>query len=356
MSVESSERGSSEVGFIPLGEPAQSYSYTPFAWLRGGRRVAVGEGVQLRIHGLDGGILGASEPLGGEPIGELAPSPCGRWIAVATDGDTIDRHRVVLLDIASGEVRGVEGEQDARIDLLRWSPTGETLVSVGDDLMIWEAEGGALVRRAYCDVPLRFSGDGLRIARIHEDFFEVLDLRDPRADRQLPRRRSWRHVACWWDLPNAASSPQIELHSDGPRTLTIWGVGELPPFARTLTWAPDRPLAIAEGDRHGMLLVRPEEREPVVLSPFHDRTVEAIAWSADGARIASGGRARRVFLWSRDGAWLGERSADFGEEPLRRGLRGQITGLAWSPTGSHLAVREHGGLRIWGATTPREGR
>lgn len=334
-------------GYIQLADPDHSYVHCPITWISAGQQLAVGEGALLRIYSLDGELLREIEALGGEPIGEAAHSPCGRRIAVATDGDEIDRHRVALVDIGSDEPLELDAEHDARIDALCWSPTGETLASVGDDLMLWEAKTGRLLRRCWGDVPLRFSQDGLRIARVHDDSFEVLGLDDAAEDRRLPRRSSWVHAWCWWDVSAPPPSSALDMHSDGPRTLALWGMGELPPFGRSLMWAPDRPLAIAEGDRHSMLLFRPGEDSPNVLTPFHDRTVNAITWSTDGAWIASGGRDRRVLLWSRDGELIGERAPAPDDEPARPSLRGRILGLHWSPTGSHLAIREHGGIRIW---------
>ena len=340
----------SDRGYIQLADPDHSYVHRPITWISAGQRLAVGEGALLRIYSLDGELIREIEALGGEPLGEAAQSPCGRRIAVATDGDTIVRHRVAIIDAGSGERLEFNAEHDARIDALCWSPTGETLASIGDDLMLWDAKTGGLLRRCHGDEPVRFSQDGLRIARVHDDLFEVLDLGDGAEDRRLHRRSSWVHAWCWWNVSAPPPSSALDMHSDGPRTLALWGMGELPPFGRSLTWAPDRPLAIAEGDRHGMLLFRPGEDSPKALDPFHERTVSAIAWSTDGARIASGGRGRRVLVWSRDGELVGERAPTVDEEPARPSLRGQIRSLHWSPTGSHLAIQEHGGIRIWSAT------
>lgn len=352
MSTDSSEPEAPEACFIPIADPAHSYLHRPFAWSSDGARLAVAEGPQLRIYGLGGAQLREFEALGGEPIGELAWSPCDDRIAVATDGDMIYRHRAAIIDGETGERLDFDAEHDARIDDLRWSPTGETIASVGDDLMLWAAGQGTLLRRCLGDEPVRFSKDGLRVARVHDDFFEILDRVDSGADRRFERRSSWKHASCWWDVSEAPSTSAVDLHSDGPRTLMLWGLGELPPFGRTLTWAPDRPLAIAEGDRHGMLFFQPGEPAPRVLDPLHERTVGAIAWSADGARIASGGRGRRVLLWSRRGAATGERPPGMVADPARPTLRGQITELAWAADGSRLAIRAHGGIQLW---TPSRG-
>src|SRR5262249_43821710 len=60
----------------------------------------------------------------------------------------------------------------------------------------------------------------------------------------------------------------------------------------------------------------------------HSDFVRALAWSPDGATLASGAHDRTVRFWGADGV------------PLRtvKALQGRVLVLAWSPDGQRLAV------------------
>lgn len=77
----------------------------------------------------------------------------------------------------------------------------------------------------------------------------------------------------------------------------------------------------------------------------HRQTINDIAWSPDGKRLATVGRDRDVRIWSLDG----------GEPRVMRGHRGIIVKVAWHPDGNRIASASlDGTVRIWDPDTQTE--
>jgi len=112
---------------------------------------------------------------------------------------------------------------------------------------------------------------------------------------------------------------------------TLWTQDEAFAFAvpsadGTRIAARGRPGVLVLDARDGRVLLRTEDDE---------RTLGALAWSPDGARIAGGSSKGRVAIWSaRDGAHLKTIAAS----------PSKIYTLAWSPDGSRIAVGGEDGV------------
>lgn len=113
---------------------------------------------------------------------------------------------------------------------------------------------------------------------------------------------------------------------------------------RAAALSPDRKLLAVGGD-HGIISVYVLPRlEPVqCVIRTHHGPILALAFSADGKRIASGGSDMVIRVWdAATGASIGE----------MHGHSGQINGLAFSVDGRYLAsVADDGTARLWDAAT-----
>ncbi|HEY4033249.1 MAG TPA: serine/threonine-protein kinase [Ktedonobacteraceae bacterium] len=75
----------------------------------------------------------------------------------------------------------------------------------------------------------------------------------------------------------------------------------------------------------------------------HSEGVQAVAWSPDGSRIASGSSDETVQIWD---ATTGTRAG------IYRGHAGSVSTIAWSPDGTRIASgSDDGTVQIWNTTT-----
>lgn len=99
-------------------------------------------------------------------------------------------------------------------------------------------------------------------------------------------------------------------------------------------------LAFAGGDQKVTIW---RENTPIVLSG-HEASVRSLAYSGDGAVLASGDRDSKIWLWDTNGTQLDLLNAE----------AGAILALVFSPTGTQLVSGDFdGNVKIWTVTTGR---
>lgn len=304
------------------------------------------------VHSLD---LGAAVTSGwrGSPLYDAVLSPDGRTLATAEVSGAGYVFR--LLDPGSGR-------------LLRTLPTAHLPVA---------ADGGGPVVAADTVPVMAFGPEGTSFAYGvsapgRAASAQSLTLWDTGSGR----------VRSTLDLTPSAPAPAVESLALGPggRTLVavrdtaegrigeVWDtatrrrtarLGEVNPTALGLR--PDGRLLVG-GDRLARLPSGPAGARTLGLG----EEIEAVAFSADGSRVAVGDASGRVALWDGDlGHRLGVLPSTY-PAPLPDGAPEAVSALAFSPDGGTLAVAgDSGTLQLWdtagqealgdGLTTPGEG-
>jgi WD40 repeat protein len=246
--------------FVPGGQRLVTVAATDkdaLVWdVESGRRL-----MRLRAHpaGIDG----------------LAVSPDGHWIATAST----EEGAVYLWDVTSGKrVRVLQGYVNTELiySVLAFSADSRRLVTrtAADTVVLWEVESGTPLRRFRGHgkemLTAAFTADGKWLATGGTDGSSIL-----------------------WDLTASGPARLIQRSSSG----LPWGV-----------FSPDgRWLAIESGDRATVLDVVTGDR---VRDLVHAARVSAIAFSADGKRIATGGTDNAVVIWDAGSGMLLRRFAD----------------------------------------------
>jgi WD40 repeat protein/tRNA A-37 threonylcarbamoyl transferase component Bud32 len=259
----------------------------------------------------------------------------------------------------------------AEIAALAMSPDGKTLVSLTGSgaVQLWDVGGGKAVERASLAGhtngvwAIAFSADGRRLATVgHDQRVRVWDLDGPRPSERAA-------------LPGHArfSSGAVALSPDGnllavtgdKNNVRLWDLSGPAPKERpavnlasghepsALAFAPDgKTLAVPGSRGHSDYTVqlwdvsgaRPRK---VVEVGGHARLVSALAFSADGKTLVSGGSDNSVRLWDVSASPPRERV------PLR-GHLGALSDLAFAPDRPLLASNgEDGTTRLWDLTGGR---
>jgi WD40 repeat protein len=150
--------------------------------------------------------------------------------------------------------------------------------------------------------------------------------------------------ACWSpDGRRLATAEDEVLTVRGSRTgrgrVTLAGSAG----AFNLDWSADG-RRLAGGGRGNVVSVWEAARGAEVLRlPGHEETVSRLCWSPDGTRLASGSRDQTARVWD---------AATGRELQCLRGHEHGVTGLAWSADGRTLvSACRHGPVRVWDAAT-----
>ena len=97
---------------------------------------------------------------------------------------------------------------------------------------------------------------------------------------------------------------------------------------------------VAHGDQQGLLCVYQKTHSQVIWQQRQSIAITAVAWSWDGAYLASGDAEGNIHLWEAQTGVLVKSS---------KGHRGAVIQLAWSPTAYQLtsSANRESVLRIW---------
>jgi Tol biopolymer transport system component len=234
--------------------------------------------------------------------------PLWGWFAIAVGG-------LVLLAVAGGVLLGrgssrvLRGHAD-RVFSVAWSLDGATLASVeSSTVILWDVEMAKQLRTLTGHtgaVSVAWSPDGAALASGSTDGTVVL-----------------------WDA------------ATGERLRTLTGHIDV---VHSVMWSPDGTmLASAGGYNDRTVIVWDPERGKRLRTLEVHQDVLDVAWSPDGATLASGSTGKTVILWD---AKTGERL---------RTLEGhiiEVNSVVWSPDGATLASGSTDGTVIlWDAKT-----
>ena len=257
----------------------------------------------------------------------------GRSSGISADGSTLaiaaDNGQVRLLDLGSGRVRSLKGRHDGGVLTERFSPDGRTLATTGDlgEVIVWDVREGRAIERLEGHHGTvwsqAFSPDGRTLYTAGDD--STVIIWDVAGDRRLGQRFTV-------DETRRTQAFELAAADEG-----------LPPFAV----GPDgRTLALARRDGRVDLIDAETLRRTGGFAAFPGRSALAIEYSPDGRRLAVAGAGGGIGLWDSES---GKRA-----DPLLRAPRGQeqrslddVHALAFGE-GDLLAAAAVGGTaRIW---------
>jgi WD40 repeat protein len=246
-------------------------------------------------------------------IGVQRLSADRKWVAVAhSDG------KVTLINLTTGELRQLSGLAN-QVWSLAFSPDGHVLAG-GDaqgGVKTWTVTGGHELApiephkdTVYC---VAFSPDGRILASGSRGEKRMAKLSDVETGKMIREFDHAQYGSVW----SAAFSPDGKLLATG----TSLGI---------------------DGD-YSAILWNVESGKLIHKLPV-DSFVTAVAFSRDGANLASASGDRRVSLWD-------VQSGDFRQ--TLNGNDGRTRAIAFSPDGKVLACPgEHGNVRLWPLDAP----
>lgn len=326
----------------------------------GGRYLALVElaGSTAWIRELESGREIFSQPFPGEATA-VAVSPGGLQLALA------DRDGVVRVWHATDGALAAEFSQDSAVESLAFDPSGRWLAGIDQDgqMRLWRLASpdtdALLVRADAMPGHFGFDADGGRLVTLQDGGYEIWRLPDA-----LPYGPVLRHGAARVSTPGdrgGLADRQSMLAGDGrliggrgTRVIRVWRVepgGEPVAYPRipdTVALAPSG-LRVATGQDDGRIVIRMRDTHS---SQFrlaglssaetrHGGGVVALAFSADGARLASVGGDGSVVLWDTAAGEPWGDAFQHGE-----GLASQV---ALGPAGRRLVVGGELGARTWDA-------
>jgi WD40 repeat protein len=271
-----------------------------------GRMVALGaENGKVQLLDLATGQFRGVEGQHESPIGGVAFSADGTMLATG-GGD-----RVIVRDVVSGQVRETFQGGEGRFAALRFSPDGRMLYAAATRSVIaWDLGGAGRLGRPFSvhgptDLTMAVSPDGSVIATPDGPAGDQLTLRELRAPKKV----------------RASFAP---------------GIGRIGAIA----FAPDGKTLALGGERAHGAPVLVDIASRAVTRPMaggHDDGFGTLAFDREGKRILTAGNDRRAIVWdARTGA------------PLRElwHPEGNDTVAAWSPDGAMVATAGGGGTVV----------
>lgn len=245
---------------------------------------------QMAHHAVDG-------------LNALALTPDGKLAAVAR------RHRVLLVDLATGKTTATLEGHEKRVGRLVFSADGKRLAS-----------GGRGARVRLWSIP-----DGAPLHTFEGHTGDVLALAFRPDGKQLASGDSDGFVR-YWDPASGQALSTLKAHD--------WFVG-------ALAWSPDgRHLATVSKTSEARVFEAPDKQR---FEWKGDTKLYAVAYSPDGAMLAAGGRQGWVQLIDPTSGKPGKRL----EARYDAGNEGLVD-IAWSRGGDWLASAHFDGhVRIW---------
>jgi WD40 repeat protein len=290
----------------------------------------------------------------GAPLWAVAFSPDGRTVASGSGkwpySNQAGHGELVLWDSSDGRERFARRGLRGAVQCLAFSPDGRRLVTgsglrapdLEGVITVWDASDGRVLLehsvRGLSALSLAYGPDGRRILAglgyfnsLAGGHAELLDAADLKEVRRFPDAPGGVTVAAF-----APGGDEVALASSG--RVDLWGLTDQSP-ARTLrahekwvyalAYSPDG-ARIATGGFDGLTLLW-DRRTGGMIRKFEGHTsfVRALAFSPDGRRLLSGGEDNSTRIWD---AGDGRLVAAF------RGHSGFVQAVAYSPQGHTLAT------------------
>jgi WD40 repeat protein len=298
------------------GQPGQPGQFVAVLSPTDGRTLALGfDGGAVEFLDLSTGRrrrLGRHEA----SVAAVAFSPDGATVVTGSS----DR-KVMVWDVASGQVRETFEGHEGRIAGLRFSPQGRTLYSAGSSSVIaWDLEGSGRLGRPFSFAPsptrgsdstpstFAVSPDGSVIATPDGKGSDQVALRDMHSPKQIRRSLT----------PRIGRISAIAVSPDGKR-LAVGG---------------ERPAPILVDVASGTVTRR--------MTGGHEGGIRSVRFDPKGQRLVTAGGDRRAIIWD---VGTGERILEFrqpGDDDFND------TSAAWSPDGNLVATAGGAGkVVIW---------
>ncbi|MCH7685794.1 MAG: WD40 repeat domain-containing protein, partial [Planctomycetes bacterium] len=286
-----------------------------------GRQLAVGNwqgpGLKptLSIYDLETGQAVASMHGHTKSIWSVAWSPDGKRIASGGNDQTVK-----VWDRSTNEIICTLAGHENSVHALAWNPAGTRIASGSRDgtIRIWDvAKQEEIVRLEH--------GGGFVDSVAWRPDGQLIVSASPMEGLKMWNVETWTEAsqdASLRGIANSVSPYCVAWDADGKR-LAVAGLGQ---------------------DGQPVAIVWDRETKQHLRLHGHRREVLSVAWSHDGAKLATGSFDKTVRIWD---------AATGQQLMILRGQTGRVDHVAWLPNGRRV-VAEGDGVKVWSVTHSQE--
>ncbi len=284
------------------------------------------------------------------PVRALAFSPDGSTLDIAFDDGGMQ-----VLDMTTGQcIRNWQGFACSVSDVA-WSPNGAQIAGGGNDglVTVWDVAGRVplhLLRGHKAIIwGVSWSPDGQWLATCSEDnTIRIWDVAKAASERVVrdPALVDAQLFATAWSpdgerLAVATHRLGVLVYDVATRTLQRVGRSAAPPRMRRVAWSPDARYLASAGEGGSVHVWDGNDYSLCATLEGHRGMVVALAWTADGRRLASGSWGHgsdQLMIWDAQ-SWQRIRTLDDPND--------LVFGVAWSLDGGRLVSAGSDGMLRW---------